>query len=377
MRAFGYWFHQEQRFSVTEMERQTRFWFRYPLATSATAIAISLAVGWFLLLPQAYHLAKATRRALFPWVIWYKPYFLWAEESQVWLTWLPVPFLVLTTFLLVRKGLGAVLPAWRARLDVIGGKSRAFAVGAGFALILIPSGAVFAALFLLNAACRGPSFGTDAFQGAVAANASCQKCHSLELPLNLVRDPEYWGVAVARMRTAHGVSVSDRRAEKIEAYLRIVGSYGDRWLYWAKCARCHVSEALFPAPRPAEEWDRIIDRASRLSPFAFRADWMAQVKRHVRANVAADTDPETRTWKESKALFEKSCGACHRLGLIVEPRTYEATSADLIRIMGEKAPDRWSPAEAERLEAFVRELPREAEEFDHLFPHDRAVEVAW
>ncbi|MCZ7582620.1 MAG: hypothetical protein M5R36_04385 [Deltaproteobacteria bacterium] len=157
-------------------------------------------------------------------------------------------------------------------------------------------------------------------------------------------------------------------------------SYSDKWLYRAKCLRCHDDRELRRAKYTAVEWEQIVERVSRRQVYAFRTEWKRQINRYLRENLAVEPPPEgtpERERRETKISFEMRCGVCHSLDILVRPRTFEETDAEMVERMRLKAPSLISYDEVRRLTDFVGAVPQDLEKFQEMFPHDRKLEISW
>lgn len=346
----------------------------YPWPLSLIALLIAGAATYAVYYPSTYQLSVAACRALFAWFVWYEAYWHFAADLQRWATLAPLPFAFVATFWAVRRLATCGVRAWRP-----GGARGPLRAGIWSARVLLgavalPSGLALAAAILLPAMAFGPGYYTTG--GKRLQRASCSHCHSPYRPFHFFRPPEQWDRTVHRMRTLEGAPIDEEEQARIVRYLSSRCSYTDAWMFRAKCLRCHDRDQLEATPRSAEEWEAIADRAARLSPYAYRQDWLDQVKRHAAAELAVSMDQTPLGAEtEGKLTFERHCGACHYLDGAAAPPTGEVEG--VVRTMAAKVPDRMSSQEVDAVVRYLREHRPEPADLNSAFPHDHLVEVDW
>jgi len=347
---------------------------KYSWPASIVALALSGLLTWFVHVPLVYVMATIVCREIFPWFVWYEQYLYLAGRIMGEAIWLPIPFLFIITFYLVRRLLGCFVGSWRKPAKPAWYKK---IIPAIVILAAVASAVVSAPMFLINAVYfvrTGPGFERG------LQREKCSVCHSPYRPYHFIKAPESWRVTVTRMRNLEGAEVSEQEAEKIIGYLQRKLSFSDAWLFRAKCLRCHNQKQITATARTAEEWELIVQRMSRVSPYAFRNEWSRQLNRHTAANLAVEPPPADSpegTAKQNKILFERKCGACHELGLAL---TSEATGEDavaLVERMAAKAPAVIAQNHVAPLAETLATLLRERGSLITLFPHDKKIEVAW
>ncbi len=346
----------------------------YPWPLTLLALALAAMLTYAVYSPATYVLAVAACRALFAWFVWYEAYWHFAEDFQRWATLAPLPFAFLGTFWglrwLAARGMRGWRPGGARGLLRVGIWTGRIVLGA----VALPSGVALAAALLLPALAFGPGYHTTG--GKRLQRASCSHCHSPYRPFHFFRPPEQWDRTVHRMRTLEGAPIDEEEQERIARYLSSRCSYTDAWMFRAKCLRCHDRQTLEARPRSGGEWEAIADRAARLSPYAYRQDWLEQVKRHAVEELAVPVDPPPLgDLTESKLTFERHCGPCHYLDTAASTPTAEFDR--VVREMADKVPGRMSDEEVVGIVRYLREHRPADGEWATAFPHDHLVEVDW
>ena len=337
------------------------------------ALAVTGLLGWFVYSPCLYQLSVAACRALFPWFTWPEAYWDVAARIQVAGTVAPLPFLLVVTYaaamFLMRKirrvDVAQAALGWRR--VVSRGARIAIAIG------LIPSACALAVALLLPAVSFGPGYYTTG--GRHLQRGSCSHCHSPYRPFHFFRPPHQWEVTVHRMRTLEGAPIDEDQQARIAAYLSSRCSYTDAWMFRARCLQCHDRKQVTKRPRTSPEWELIVDRAARISPYAYRGDWTASIKTHAARHHSTPPPPagsDAALALDDKLTFERKCGQCHELGL-----NSPSVDADTVSRMGEKVPGWIGEEEALSVGRYLGTLPTDSREFAARFPHDQPVEVAW
>jgi len=343
--------------------------FRYSPPANLLALAGAAVLIHVLFIPVVYLMAVTTCREIFPWFIWYQAYLDWSSFILgAWL-WLPLPFLFLTAFYLLRHVIGRLAPRWRTAVPKRWNVRRV-AAWLLIAPVMLASGLSFAPLAFFGAVNIARTFPAP---GRSLQRAKCSVCHSPYRPFHFIKEPEQWQVTVDRMRSLEGAQVGEEEAGTIVAYLKARASYTDAWIFRAKCLRCHGRDTLQARPRTAEEWQMIGRRMARLSPYAYRTEWLRQLDRYTAAELAQPS-PGGEEYL-AKIHFERACGACHQLRLVLEP--HEEKIDELVRRMAAKAPGIIAPDEMPAFTEYTTRIMGERERFGSLFPHDQRIEVSW
>ena len=358
------------------MKEQTKR-HRYSLLASLFAGLLALPVVWYVLMPLVYLADLKILWASFPWFTWYRAYWNFSYALLSYGFFIPVFIVFVLTFFLIRRLLTLIVPAWRKP------RSERPAAWLGmlvrFFLTILVVGA-FAILWLdwqnKEYLHHEPWFPI----GGGLLKENCTHCHNPYRAFHYVKEPEQWRVTVNRMRNLEGAPVSEEKAERIIHYIQKKSSYSDAYLFRAKCLRCHSRGRIAVTPRTADEWRLIIDRAQRHSPYAFRTEWKRKIEQYSERMLAAPlaaSENQEREALETKILFERTCGACHRLNLVQTASGSQADISEVIRRMETKAPARFAEVDQERLATFVIGLDKAPDVFNHQFPHDQKVEAAW
>lgn len=335
-------------------------------------IALSIPLAWFVLLPLSYALSVGVRRAIFPWITWYIPFYERIEVAFPIMVWAPVPFLFFLCVVFLNRLAARLIPS----LKMSEKKKPGIVVRLSRWLLLYPpvaaSGLAFLVLLGVVLACYGHGLSPTTISGAALHYVKCSQCHSPQLPLGLMRQAEEWPEIVQRMRSSNGLTVSDGVAEKITAFMALKGSYSDRWLFRAKCLRCHSSGQM-EGNRTKEQWRLLVGRVARISPFAFPPGWNRQI---VRFAVVRYVDPEIQP-DAAQETFERTCGKCHSLGQVLLPEAFAQGRVELFSRMSQKTAAGIPQDDIAVIDRFIRSLPNDPEAFHKRFPHDAKVEVPW
>jgi len=339
-------------------------------------LAVSVAITVFVLAPELYILSVTSVRALFVWLTWYGDVFVWATEFLTYAPWVPVPAVIFLVFILLRRLLVELVRRWRPPLREGGRPWWVRGVQVLLGVPLLASGLALAALLVLPALSHGGGYYTTG--GGGLQRDKCSRCHSPYRPFHFIKTEELWKITVNRMRRLEGAPIDDGEQARITDYLVAKAALKDDWIFRAKCLRCHGRGEITRSGRTAEEWELIIGRVARTSPYAFRADWRNQLERYAARELSIPS-PEAGS-KEAdelrdKITFERVCGSCHELAssLGLEPGRREA----VVRRMLGKVPTAADEAEREALMRFLKRTPISAKEERELFPHDMRVWPLW
>jgi len=327
---------------------------------------------WFLFFHLSYAAWTTLRHAAFPWFTWYDTYFDIAEDYLLPAVWSSLPCLWLMAALLLRRLMALVFRRWGARPAVEVRRFWRIAARLVTGIVLLASGGPLAAALALNLGFYGPELSMDAVRGATIVESRCGSCHAPVVPLAYRRKPELWGAVVNRMRTRRKVKLTDGEARQITAYLELRAAYSDRQLFLAKCQRCHFG--VGDTNRSGDEWAMIIQRAARVSPFAFPDDWKEQLTRHARVALSSGVKPVGE--QKTRLRFQQVCGRCHSLA-----RARSVKKGDriiqLLRRMAAKEQGALAPGDIAGMALFIGRIPEVGDGFRQMFPHDRPVEVTW
>jgi len=332
-------------------------------------VASGLLTG-FVFLPELYILSVTTFRALFAWFTWYGSVFEAAQEFLRHAPWIPVPYVWVATAIVLRRLAGLALPAF--------GPSRAarrrplwvrLALGL-VALCLLPSALGLFVLLTVPAMSHGVDYYTTT--GGGLQRDRCSRCHSPYRPFHFIKSAELWRTTVHRMRRLEGAPINDEEEAAIVSYLTAKAAYTDSWVFGAKCLGCHREGKIDTRPRTAAEWQMIIDRVSRVSPYAYRLDWKRQLERYATDNLASTALPTPR--RRAKIAFERVCGGCHSLSRSMRAGKDSAATVDR---MLRKVPPRAAAGDRALILNYLEQSPPGAEGQRSLFPHDSPLEVSW
>jgi predicted secreted protein len=344
--------------------RALPLWFRLPLHVSIWSL--------FALGPAtriAYWLVVGTMTEAWPWQLWGEPYLAFIDVmlnerlSQVYLLVLAAGF----------AGIGWPLRSPPARRKLLPRLAMGLPQGA-MILLAVAALTVLSPLLAVNSVrlVRTWPPRTDHL-----LRQNCGHCHSPYRPQHYIKPPEMWRRTVRRMIERNKAPVSDAKAEKIIAWLQDYRSFGDAWMFRAKCERCHHRTHLLERDRTADEWAAIIDRVGWLNGFAYREDQKIQMKRYTAEHLAADPPPEgteARAVLERRLELQRSCNPCHAISLVLEEGALDDPRA-MVERMSRKNPTLVPPDRVDALTKACEELPKDADGFWELFPHDVFLEL--
>ena len=339
-------------------------------------LAVSSVVTVGILAPELYILSVSTFRACFVWVTWYGEVFEWATEFLMVAPWVPVPFVIFALYRLLRRFLVEAVRRWRPPVRQ-GGRPiwvRALQVLVG--LPLLASGLGLALLLVIPALGHGAGYYTTG--GGSLQRDKCSRCHSPYRPFHFIKTAELWKTTVNRMRRLEGAPINDEEQARITRYLTAKAALKDGWLFRAKCLRCHGQGELTRTDRTVQEWQLIIKRVARTSPYAYREDWRLQLERYAAGELA--TPPPTDGSSQAadlrhKITFEAVCGKCHELALAlsVKPAARQAVVSRMLT----KVPSLATEADKAAIKRFIERAPGSGPKFRAAFPHDKRVAPKW
>ena len=310
---------------------------------------------------------------------------MWAQvEAYAWIQWADNVPLVMDDLRL--RGPDALLPGivltgalflWVAlRRPVEGGagiRPRWLHLGrrvatASFVAVALVAAAPAGGIFTLHGSRIGGARGLGVFE------ETCGQCHLRSRPLYFVKTPVEWRTTVERMRTFEGAPIGEAEAEAVGDLLCGMRSFSDAWTFRTRCQRCHRGGARGWDERPAEDWERVVERMARWSPHYYRSQVRDQVVDHLvrtRADETADLGLAPETYRSYVALDE-ACSPCHSVSRAADRAVALPPGArrEILLRMGAKRPEPWGAAELEILATTYESLLADEELRARLFPHD-------
>lgn len=214
--------------------------------------------------------------------------------------------------------------------------------------------------------------------GESAFRTRCDKCHERSLALYYVKTPEAWARTVERQRKKDDSGISDAEQKEITKFITGMRGFPDSWTFRARCQRCHGASTWSWEDRDPGEWDTIVDRLARWSPYFYKREVRAQLKRHLRQAHASDGATLGLPADKYQAFHRlaRRCGGCHSISRS-SGRLANATNAEILALvqrMNQKMIKQLSAKEMEDLAGTYKQLMADPKQFDHLFPHDRPEE---
>ena len=206
----------------------------------------------------------------------------------------------------------------------------------------------------------------------------CGDCHSLTQPLHFVKTPAGWRRTVDRMQTRHEAPLDEGEAEEVVEFLTAMRGLSAGAAFQTRCQRCHYGSTSEWSDRSTEEWEAIVGRVARWSPFYYDAPVRSLLVEYLSEHHGATGDAQDHATAadDRYRMVGRQCSACHAVSLEAgryRAETEEETS-DLVRRMGLKIPGGIPDDEAPRLTTAYRELLSEPELLEDLCPHDSPVE---
>ena len=206
---------------------------------------------------------------------------------------------------------------------------------------------------------------------------TCNGCHRRTRPLYFIKTPAEWRRTVTRMKEFEEAPLSAQQKEDVLAFLGGMRSFSPGWTFRTRCQRCHVADYLGWDRRDPADWDAIVDRVGRWSPYYYKQDVRDQLKAHLRATRAEPgaTLGLKRARYQRYWRLGRRCSACH--SIFRASGRYQKRDAQAIRRlvtdMREKMPARFPAAQIQSMATSYRELLDQPQLRSKLFPHDQLI----
>lgn len=196
----------------------------------------------------------------------------------------------------------------------------------------------------------------------------CSQCHTELRALSRVQPRQAWELVVARMQAKNPEAISDADKQAALNYLNAVRSWSGEELLAGKCTVCH-DDSFRDRPRPADEWERIVDRASRYNVFFITPMHAEQIVAAIKCSEMTQPADEGDADRPLRTLYETRCLPCHTLDIIVTANPPDAQWPALLDRMREKAPWLLNDAEAQSLVPWIRAMRADRDRFRRDVPH--------
>ena len=208
-----------------------------------------------------------------------------------------------------------------------------------------------------------------------AFESRCSSCHPATAALSYVRTPDDWRSSLES--TCFGLAdLEQAEQDEIVSFVTGMRSFSDTWVFRTRCQRCHVSASMYAwDDRHPEDWEMIIDRVARYSPFYYNSSIQKQIARHLSDAYRDDSGgaPDARTSQSLRIL--RACTSCHFFSRNAE--AYEdvsdAAAVALVRRMNERMTTPVSESDVQEAARLWRNAVRDGEALGTLVPHDRPV----
>jgi hypothetical protein len=262
--------------------------------------ALALAAGLpFLAFVPPFSLALASWLLVetLPWVQWYDHLERLAEP----LVWATAPVLALGTFAGGALVLAASLRAPAGASPRSRGLRRVLGIAALAGLLLLAAAPV--SVLALHGARALPAAGNVG-----TLERRCSSCHSPTAPLFYVKSPDEWRHFLETTCFPRA-GLHGEEPEEILSFVTATRSFSDAWVFRTRCQRCHAMSAIGWRDRLPADWEGLVARVARDSPFLVDRAAQAQIVRHLsreRSDVPGDLELATR-----KAAAVAACTGCH------------------------------------------------------------------
>ena len=215
--------------------------------------------------------------------------------------------------------------------------------------------------------------------GSDVHRENCGRCHERSLPLYYVKAPKGWERTLDTHREMGAVDLSEEDRAALLGFLTSNRSFSDGATATTRCGSCHGSTWRRWDRRSAEDWNGILRRLGWWSPYYYRADVAAQLRRFVMDEGLVDDgggllDLSPEDAADLRNLVEV-CGLCHSVSY--EADRYRGGDPGELRRMIARMNDKLS-LEARLAEEGLDDVARsytrwmgDPERWDHLVPHDR------
>jgi len=202
----------------------------------------------------------------------------------------------------------------------------------------------------------------------------CGSCHERALPLYFVKTPGEWATTVRTHQEIENLALSPGEVDALEDFLTGMRAYEDAWTFRTRCQNCHGSSWRRWEARPAEDWEAIVGRIARWSPYFYSGEVRAQVARYVtksKGDESATLGLAQEDWDRYQAVG-RECDDCHSVGYEAS-RYADGTREDaraMVSRMSQKMAVPYDEARIDEATDEWLELVRDRELFLRLFPHD-------
>jgi mono/diheme cytochrome c family protein len=238
------------------------------------------------------------------------------------------------------------------------------------------------ALLVLGLLCASAALVTGVRAGRAAGTADgravhaarCGECHERALPLYFVKTPGEWAETVRTHRRIERLPLDEGEAAALNRFLSGMRAYDDAWTFRTRCQSCHGSSWRRWEPRPAEDWEAIVGRLARWSPYYYNAEVREQIASHVTASKA---DPEASLGLPAAdysryVALGGDCDDCHSIGY-EGPRYAKGTRAEARAMVARMAQKMAEPFDEDRIDEATDTwlaLVKDPALLARLFPHD-------
>jgi hypothetical protein len=192
--------------------------------------------------------------------------------------------------------------------------------------------------------------------------------------LFFVRTPDDWRRSLESTCFPRAAVPEADRAE-IVSFLTGMRSFSDSWVFRTRCQRCHVASALTWDDRHPDDWQSIVQRIARYSPYYYNEAAQAQIVRHLATTSGTDDGGSTNDEGARRRLAVRSCTPCHFFSRNADAyRKVSEMEADaLVRRMNDRMAAPLSADELRDVTAVWRAAVASTETLRGLVPHDRPV----
>ncbi len=205
----------------------------------------------------------------------------------------------------------------------------------------------------------------------------CAGCHDFYLPLYLVKTPNEWRRTIENQINIEKVALTAHEKECITQFLLGMRSFPDSWTFLTRCQRCHFFSPYRWEKRTPDDWENIINRVAKWSPYYYNFDVRQQILNFLVENFSQESNtfgfsPEAFT---NYQIVGKTCSQCHSLSYEAERYQYvdQRTIAKMVSRMSRKMPTAIKDQEINFYALTFREMILDQTAFQRMFPHDLPV----
>ena len=211
--------------------------------------------------------------------------------------------------------------------------------------------------------------------GRAIYEQSCQHCHARARPLYFTKTPVEWERTLTKMKEVEKAPIDEQGKQDVIAFLTGMRSFSDRWTFRTRCQRCHTTSYLSWDLRDPQDWEEIVARHARWSPWYYRKDVRDQVVAYLSGafgESGATLGFDAETYAEYRRVGQ-TCMQCHSFSRQADRfrNAAQEQTMQMVRRMNQKMPEPMTDEETTRVAKTWQAMISEPGLVDKLFPHDR------